>query len=49
MQRLLKTGALFLLNTILLTSLNAQEPAAMTDSMAMALVKHNDDSLLNSE
>jgi hypothetical protein len=47
MQRLLKTCALLLLNTFLLTSLNAQEPAAMTDSMAKVLVKHNADSLLN--
>jgi len=49
MQRLLKTGALFLLNTFLLTSLDAQEPAAMTDSMVQTLVRHNTDSLLNSE
>ena len=49
MQRLLKTGALFLLNTLFLSSLHAQNPAAMTDSMALAQVWHHCDSLLNSD
>ena len=47
MQRLLKTGALLLLNSLLLTSLYAQEPAAMTDSMALDQVWRHADSLLN--
>ena len=49
MQRLLKTGALLLLNTLFLSSLYAQNPAAMTDSMALAQVWHHCDSLLNSD
>ncbi|RLD70680.1 MAG: xanthan lyase [Bacteroidetes bacterium] len=49
MQRLLKTGALLLLNSLLLTSLHAQEPAAMTDSMALGQVWRHADSLLNSD
>ena len=47
MHRFLNYSALLLLNILLLPSLNAQEPAVMTDSMAKALVKHNADSLLN--
>ncbi len=47
MQRLLKTVALLLLNSLLLTSLYAQEPAAMTDSMALGQVWRHADSLLN--
>jgi len=49
MQRLLKTGTLLLLNSLLLTSLYAQEPAAMTDSMALGQVWRHADSLLNSD
>ena len=49
MHRLLKTLALFLLNSLFLSSLYAQEAAAMTDSMALAQVWHHTDSLLNSD
>ncbi|MCK4880087.1 MAG: fibronectin type III domain-containing protein [Bacteroidales bacterium] len=49
MQRFLNCSALLLLNTLFLTWLPAQEPAVTTDSMALALVRQNADSLLNSE
>ena len=49
MLRFPKTCTLFLLISLLLTSLSAQEPVPMTDSMAKALVKHKADSLLNSD
>jgi len=49
MQRILKTLALFLLSSLFLGSLHAQEADLMTDSMALAQVWHHADSLLNSE
>ena len=49
MQRLRIYATLLLLNALLLSSLHAQEPAAMTDSMALAQVWHHADSLLNSD
>lgn len=47
MRRLLSYTTLLLLNLLLLSALYAQEPAAMTDSMAKAHVRHHADSLLN--
>ena len=49
MHRTLKYTLLVFLSTILIASLDAQEPAVMNDSAAMALVRHNADSLLNSQ
>lgn len=47
MRRFLKNTSLLLLNLLLLPALYAQEPAAMTETMAKAHVSHNADSLLN--
>ncbi len=49
MQRFLTYCTLIFLNTLFLTWLPAQEPAVITDSMVLALVRHHADSLLNSE
>ena len=49
MQRLLKLSTLLLIHTFFLTWLPAQEAVVRTDSMALALVQNNADSLLNSE
>jgi hypothetical protein len=49
MQRILKYAGPVLLITMLLTPLTAREPVEMNDSMAIALVWQNTDSLLNSQ
>ena len=49
MHRLLNYLALLLFNVSLLSSALAQEPLPLSDSMAMAQVRHNADSLLNSD
>ncbi len=49
MRGFFKSAALIVFNTLLVAWLPAQEPIAMTDSMARALVQQNADSLLNGE
>lgn len=49
MHRSVNYSVLLLLNIFLLSSLHAQDPVPMTDSMARAVVQHHADSLLNSE
>jgi len=49
MHRSLNYTALLLFSTCLLSTVYAQEPAAMSDSTAMDLVRYNADSLLNND
>jgi Fibronectin type III domain len=49
MQRVLKLSALLLIQLFFLNTLPAQEAVPRTDSMALALVQHNADSLLNTD
>ena len=48
MHRAIRSGALILFSMLILPVLKAQEPAEMSDSLVLALVRHRTDSLLNS-